>query len=122
MKSLSSNYTEAAMLRSTIFAIAALIAVPQTALAGGDAAAGKEKSAACVACHGPEGNSPTPQFPRLAGQYADYLNRALLDYKSGSRVNPIMAGTVAALSEQDMADLAAFFASQKGSLKVLKAD
>ncbi|MDQ2696104.1 MAG: c-type cytochrome [Pseudomonadota bacterium] len=81
---------------------------------GGDPAAGRQKSAPCQACHGPDGNSPTPDFPRLAGQYADYLRQALADYKSGARKNPIMSGMMAGLSDRDIADLAAFYASQKG--------
>ncbi|MGI9303481.1 MAG: c-type cytochrome [Gammaproteobacteria bacterium] len=80
----------------------------------GDPASGKEKSATCQACHGPDGNSPQAQFPRLAGQYEDYLLRTLRDYKSGDRQNPIMAPLVATLSEEDMKDLAAYFASQTG--------
>ncbi|MCB1911571.1 MAG: cytochrome c [Zoogloeaceae bacterium] len=80
----------------------------------GDAAAGKEKAAVCGACHGLDGNSQAPDFPRLAGQHEDYLLRALIDYKSGQRKNPIMAGQVANLEKKDMADLAAWFASQPG--------
>jgi cytochrome c553 len=75
--------------------------------------AGQEKSVVCQSCHGPDGNSTDPQFPRLAGQYEDYLARALSDYKSGVRRNPIMSGFAAALSEQDIADLAAYYARQK---------
>src|SRR2546422_9644526 len=80
----------------------------------GDAVRGKEKAAACAACHGVDGNSAAHDFPRLAGQREDYLYHALLDYKSGQRKNPIMAGQAAALQPQDMADLAAYFASQQG--------
>jgi len=83
--------------------------------AGGDAAAGqtlaKER---CQACHGEDGNSTDPQYPRLAGQHPDYLVRALSDYKSGTRSNPIMSGFAAGLSEQDMENLAAWFAKQSG--------
>ncbi len=87
------------------------------AAAAGDAASGKQKSQVCAACHGPEGNKPTgPDFPRLAGQYPDYLYRALRDYKSGARKNPIMSGQVANLSPQDMQDLAAYFSEQNGPL------
>lgn len=75
--------------------------------------AGRQKSAVCVTCHGPEGNSADPQFPRLAGQYEDYLARALMDYKSGARKNAVMSSFVAQLSEQDMRDLAAFYARQR---------
>ena len=75
----------------------------------------------CAACHGPDGNSPpSPDFPRLAGQHYDYLLKSLRDYKSGARKNPIMAGQVGNLSPQDIADLAAFYASQKGSLHVIR--
>jgi cytochrome c553 len=91
------------------------------ALAAGDAASGKQKSQACAACHGPDGNAPPgPDFPRLAGQHYDYLLKAMRDYKSGARKNPIMGGQVGGLSTQDMADLAAYFSSQKGTLHVIR--
>jgi len=79
-----------------------------------DPAAGKEKSAVCAACHGADGNSQTADFPRIAGQHEAYLLQALHDYKSGRRKDPIMGAQVQALSKQDMADLAAWFASQQG--------
>ena len=80
----------------------------------GDPAAGQAKSKACAACHGADGNSASGEFPRLAGQYADYLVKALADYKSGARKNPIMAPLAANLSKRDMEDLAAYYASQQG--------
>lgn len=98
---------------SRLFVITLFVSVAP-AVAAGDAAAGQEKSTACAACHGQDGNSISPQFPNLAGQYEDYLVIALKQYKSGERQNAIMAGFVAALSEEDMRDLAAFYASQKG--------
>ena len=102
-----------------VLALAACLAAP--AFAAGDAAAGQQKSQACAACHGADGNTPTgPDFPRIAGQHQDYLLKALKDYKSGSRKNPIMGGQVSGLSAQDMADLAAYFSSQKGSLHVIR--
>lgn len=79
-----------------------------------DPGAGESKSQACQACHGPDGNSPTPNFPNLAGQYEDYLLHSLKGYKSGTRMNAIMAGMAAPLSEQDMKDLAAYYSNQKG--------
>ena len=107
----------------SLAAAAALTLVHGGAQAAGDIDAGKAKSATCAACHGADGNgvegdSPSPGFPIpiLAGQYQDYLARALEDYKSGKRKNPIMAGFAATLSEQDREDLAAYFASQKTSL------
>lgn len=84
------------------------------AVAAGDVEAGKQKSEACVACHGEAGKGGMPGFPVLAGQHADYLVQALKKYQSGERPNLMMAGMVAGLSEQDMLDLAAFFASQSG--------
>lgn len=80
--------------------------------AAGDAAAGQKRAAACAACHGPDGNSASGQFPKLAGQNADYIVKQLQDFKSGARKNPIMAGMAAGLSEQDMQNVAAWFSSQ----------
>ena len=99
--------------------MSALVAMVVAASAyAGDAARGKEKAAqVCAACHGPEGNKPSaPDQPILAGQHYDYLVRSLTDYKIGRRNNPIMKGFAAALSKQDIEDLAAWFASQKSSL------
>lgn len=100
------------ILITAAIALATLASLPAQA---GDAAKGKEKAATvCAACHGPDGNSQTPDFPRLAGQQEDYLVKALQDYKSGNRKNPIMAPQAEALSKADMADLAAWFSSQQG--------
>lgn len=99
---------------------AGLVAASPLARAGGDSDAGKAKAQACTACHGPSGNeSVDPSYPRLAGQYADYLEKALRDYKSGARRNAIMAGFAATLSDDDIADLSAFFAEQPGHLEDL---
>ena len=76
--------------------------------------AGKEKSKTCAACHGPDGNSAAPDFPRLAGQNQDYLVKALSDYKAGDRKNAIMAPQAANLSKRDIDDLAAYFSRQSG--------
>jgi cytochrome c553 len=78
-----------------------------------EAIAGKAKSAVCASCHGADGNSLVPMYPRLAGQHAEYTTKQLKEFKSGVRKSPIMAGMVAGLSEQDMAELGAYFASQK---------
>ena len=98
----------------TVLLSAALSVMTATVSAAGDAANGKEKSAACAACHGVDGNSTITANPRLAGQHASYLLRALHDYKSGARKNPVMAGFAGGLSEEDMEDLAAYFSSQSG--------
>ncbi|MBA6263458.1 MAG: c-type cytochrome [Colwellia sp.] len=78
-----------------------------------EAIAGKAKSAVCSACHGVGGNSVVPMYPKLAGQHAEYTAKQLKEFKSGARENAVMAGMAAALSEQDMAELGAYFASQK---------
>ena len=100
-----------------------LLAILALALAGavqakGNAERGKTKAAqVCVACHGTDGNKPsTADQPVLAGQYFDYLVRALTDYKIGRRTNPIMKGFAGQLSAQDIEDLAAWFASQQSAL------
>jgi cytochrome c553 len=81
--------------------------------AAGDAAAGEAKSAACLACHGPNGNSVVPTWPKLAGQHSEYLYKQLTDFKSGTRANDQMSPQVAALEEPDFQDLAAYFSSQQ---------
>ena len=88
------------------------------ALAKGNVQNGKAKAAqVCAACHGADGNKPSdPAQPVLAGQYYDYLVRALTDYKIGRRNNPIMKGFAGQLSKKDIEDLAAWFASQKSNL------
>jgi len=77
----------------------------------GDAEAGEAKSQTCVSCHGADGIGTTPQYPNLAGQVPGYIADQLARFKSGARENAIMAGMVAGLSEQDMADLDAYYAS-----------
>lgn len=85
--------------------------------AAGDAAAGEQKSATCAACHGAQGVSQIPSNPILAGQYASYIEHALKSYRSGSRENAIMAGFATQLTDQDIADLAAYFSSLPGPLQ-----
>jgi cytochrome c553 len=86
-----------------------------SANAGGNASAGEKiATEKCQACHGADGNSKDPQYPRLAGQHANYLERALSEYQGGGRKNPIMSGFAAGLSKQDVKDVAAWFASQDG--------
>ena len=78
----------------------------------GDAAAGESKAAVCAACHGSDGNSPVPMYPKLAGQHESYTSRQLALFKDGSRVDPIMVGFASMLAPQDMRDIGAYFASQ----------
>ncbi|CAM3141287.1 cytochrome c, class I [Ectopseudomonas mendocina] len=86
------------------------------AQAAGDAEAGQGKVAVCGACHGADGNSPAPNFPKLAGQGERYLLKQLHDIKSGNRQVVEMTGMLDNLSDQDMADIAAYFSSQKMSV------
>ncbi|TXK64452.1 c-type cytochrome [Alkalisalibacterium limincola] len=87
----------------------------------GDVEAGERKSQVCQACHGPDGNGiGDPQYPLLAGQYADYMEKTLRDYRSGARDNLIMAGFAATLSDQDIRDLSAFYAAQTGPLRSMR--
>lgn len=83
------------------------------AMAAGDASAGKAKAVACAACHGVDGNSPSDMFPKLAGQGEAYLVKQIADFKTGARNNAVMAPMVANLSDQDIADLAAYYAANK---------
>ena len=100
-------------MKAVVFAACVLCVAAAPALAG-DAAAGKEKAATCAACHGPDGNSASADFPRLAGQHYDYLLRAISDYKAGARKNALMMPMVEKLTRRDMEDLAAYFSEQKG--------
>ncbi len=79
---------------------------------GGNAEAGKTKSATCVACHGADGNSVNPEWPKLAGQHPSYILKQLMNFKHDERVNALMTPMAKPLSDQDMADLAAYFSSQ----------
>lgn len=92
--------------------VALTVSVPVHA--EGNYEAGKAKSTTCAACHGADGNSTVPSFPRLAGQHRDYLLQALHEYKTGKRTNPIMGAQVQALSDTDMEDLTTYFSEQKG--------
>ena len=102
-------------MKKTLFILAAVALGSSLPVhAKGNYEAGKAKSATCAACHGADGNSTVPSFPKLAGQNRDYLYQALVHYKSGKRNNPIMAGQVQTLSDADMLDLALYFSKQKG--------
>jgi cytochrome c553 len=82
-----------------------------------DIEAGKTKAAeVCASCHGADGNSPAPNFPKIGGQYRTYLAKVLKDYKSGSRNDPIMAGMAAGLSAADIENLAFYYSSLPGTL------
>jgi cytochrome c553 len=101
-------------MKSTLLiaTVVALFGIAGTAQAAGDVVAGKAKAKACAGCHGANGEGVKPN-PALAGKSEDELVQAMKDYKSGKRVNPIMKSMVASLSDQDMSNLGAFFASSK---------
>ncbi len=94
-------------LVKTLFVLLATISV---AHAAGDAGAGKGKAASCAACHGADGNSMVGTFPKLAGQGAKYLLKQMKDIRDGARSVPAMAGQVDNMSDQDLADIAAYYA------------
>ena len=89
-----------------------LLSVSATPALAGDAAAGAQKSAICGACHGATGSSINPEWPNLAGQHESYIVAQLQSFKQATRDNPLMMPNAAALSDQDMQDLGAHFASQ----------
>ena len=92
-----------------ILAGSALVAAPL--LQAGDISRGEELSGSCAACHGADGNSDNPEWPNIAGQGQRYLFEQLKAYQTGDRENAVMAGQVSDLDEQDMRDLAAYYAS-----------
>ena len=97
------------------FAIGLSLLVSLPAFAIGDATAGQGKAAVCAACHGVDGNSIVPNWPKIAGQHAPYLQRQIALIKGGNRPVPEMAGIVINLTDQDMEDLSAYFSSQATS-------
>jgi cytochrome c553 len=101
-------------MKHSLFTAAALAVAISTPTVAADIAAGEAKvKEVCAACHGVDGNSVDPSNPRLAGQWRDYLAKALRDYKSGARNNGIMSGFAKGLSDKDIENLAAYYAAQK---------
>lgn len=120
----SMNGNAASLSEQNIQDLAAFIAgykgSPTSGRVTGDAAAGKAKAQNCAGCHGEDGKSSGGGNPTLAGQYETYLMKALRDYRSGARKNPIMQGMAADLSDDDIHAIAAHYASQKPALSVVK--
>ena len=104
-----------AILFSLAMGCASLVLGVVPTQAAGDAGAGKDKAATCAACHGADGNSAVPTFPKLGGQGEKYLLKQMKDIRDGARSVPTMAGQVDNMSDQDLADIAAFYASQPRS-------
>lgn len=111
--------SNARSIRSIAFAILACLGV---AHAEGDAKAGKQKSEACAGCHGVDGNPQAPMFPKLAGQHFTYLSRQLQDFKSKKRVDQVMNAMVESLSDADIADISAWYASQKRTTETVESN
>ena len=105
-------------MKKTMLSIAAIAALATVSATAADVEAGKKKvQEVCAACHGIDGATPTtPDYPKLAGQYPDYLSKALRDYKSGARKNPIMAGMAQGLTEKDIENISTYFYVQPSNL------
>lgn len=103
-------------MNKLVMSVLLTLGVAGAAYAEGDAAAGQGKVAICSACHNPDGNSMIPTFPKLAGQGKHYLYKQMQDIKKGDRPVPEMTGMLDALSDQDLKDISAWYASQKGSV------
>jgi len=95
------------------FALVAALVFASASAVAGDAAAGKAKAAMCASCHGATGISMSPLWPNLAGQKEQYLIKQIKAFRDGTRQDPMMAPMVAALSDEDIENLAAFYSSQK---------
>jgi len=104
-------------IQSTV-AITLLSLAPVAAFAAGNAAEGQNKSAACAACHGADGTAVQPIYPNLGGQQQNYLSKALHDFRDGARQDPIMNGMAASLSDADIEDISAWYASQQGLTEI----
>jgi len=115
---------KAALNALSLLAALTFLAAPALADSGltGDADAGAKKAGTCAACHGMDGNSVNPQWPSLAGQNARYIVATLQAFKDGTRSDVLMGAQAAGLSEQDMADLAAYFAAQTPARRTANPD
>ena len=98
-------------LKTVLVGLISLVAVNSVHAA--DIAAGEQKTALCMGCHGPNGNSMNVIWPRLAGQHASYILKQLQDFKSAKRTDPTMQGMVATLTDEDMVNIAAYYEAQK---------
>ena len=99
-------------MKFTFLALLTCLILASTSAIAADAAAGKTKSAVCAACHGPAGISANPLWPNLAGQKEQYLVKQIKAFRDGDRKDPMMAPMVMGLSDDDAANLAAYYAAQ----------
>ena len=106
------------MKRTFIFALTAAVAalVADSAIAANLEAGRAKAKEVCAACHGEDGNSQIPDYPKLSGQHQDYLEKALRDYKAGMRKNPIMAPMASTLTKEDIENLSEYFHAQPAAL------
>ena len=100
-------------MKSFFFALVTVLIFASTSALAGDASAGKAKAAMCASCHGATGISISPIWPNLAGQKEQYLVKQIKAFRDGTRQDPMMAPMVAALSDADIDNLAAYYSSQK---------
>jgi cytochrome c553 len=100
-------------MKSFLFALVSVLFLASTPALAGDVEAGKAKSAICASCHGPTGISMSPLWPNLAGQKEQYLIKQIKAFRDGTRQDPMMAPMVAALTDTDIENLAAYYSSQK---------
>lgn len=100
------------LLSTALFCAVCAVSASIPALAEGSAEQGQAKAATCVACHGVGGNSANPEWPNLAGQHEQYIAKQLRAFKAGARQNPLMSPMAMTLSDQDVEDVAAYFAAQ----------
>ncbi len=114
------GFKQARSLFGALIVAAPFVLASSSSFAGGDEANGEKLAEQCAVCHGADGNSSIATNPKLAGQHESYIVRALSDYRSGARESAIMAPYAGPLSDQDIRDLAAWFASQESELGVLK--
>lgn len=104
---------------TAIGALSLMVSAPSLAIDRGDPSAGQQIAEdQCIACHAVDGSQSNPEWPKLSGQYADYLFRSLQQYQDGTRENAVMQGQVEDLSTQDLRDLASFYSRQDGDLYV----
>ena len=103
------------MIYKTLITVIAMAALTSVSVAAGNAEAGKAKSGVCAGCHGADGNSANPTWPKLAGQHASYIAKQLADFKGKKRSDMLMSAQATGLSDQDMADLAAYYSKLNGS-------
>jgi len=101
------------MNKSMLCALSVVVLLTSASTMAADTAAGKTKAVGCAGCHGLNGSSNNPMYPNVAGQKEPYLIKAMKDYRDGKRKDPMMEGMAKTLTDADIADLAAFYASQK---------